>query len=401
MQGVCFDIIRVMQNEEDFAVPGLSRGIHILELLAKRPEGLTQSEIAQALSIPFASVSRITNQLETMGYLLRHPQSKAFRLSMRMMMVGQRALIGLDTMELAIPVMRQIRDEMQDTVALGVIQGTNVVVVESVPGTHPFIFTLNPGFTGQIHVTAPGKAIMAWYDLTRRNALLDQMRFKRYNERTITTRTAFEKELDRTRQRGWALDNAEEYDGVYCIAVPLLDRTGFPLAAIGIVLKAERLPLNTGVGICLGMMPLLAYNYSSGNRKRMRQVWNFSRIVGLTFALICVVLYRLFASEIMGAFIQDEATVRYGTQFLQARCFATPMMFLCFSMVHYMQAIGKGKESFILALVRQLVFNIPILFLMNHLYGMSGIVWTQLIADCFTVAFSYLLYFKVRKAEGL
>ncbi|MBR2765760.1 MAG: cation transporter [Blautia sp.] len=75
------------------------------------------------------------------------------------------------------------------------------------------------------------------------------------------------------------------------------------LAAIGIVLKAERLPLNTGVGICLGMMPLLAYNYSSGNRKRMRQVWNFSRIVGLAFALVCVVLYRTFAFEIMGAFI--------------------------------------------------------------------------------------------------
>ena len=237
-----FDIISSMQNEEDFAVPGLSRGIHILELLAKRPEGLTQSEIAQALSIPFASVSRITNQLEAMGYLLRHPQSKAFRLSMRMMMVGQRALIGLDMMELAIPVMRQIRDEMQDTVALGVIQGTNVVVVESVPGTHPFIFTLNPGFTGQIHVTAPGKAIMAWYDKTRRNAILDKMRFKRYNDRTITTRAAFEKELDRTRQRGWAVDNGEEYDGVYCLAVPVLDRTGFPVAAIWVTGPGNRVP---------------------------------------------------------------------------------------------------------------------------------------------------------------
>ena len=231
-----------MQNKEDFAVPGLSRGIHILELLAKRPEGLTQSGIAQALSIPFASVSRITNQLEAMGYLLRHPESKAFRLSMRMMMIGQRALIGLDMMELAIPVMRQIRDEMQDTVALGVIQGTNVVVVESVPGTHPFIFTLNPGFTGQIHVTAPGKAIMAWYDKTRRNAILDKMRFKRYNERTITTRTAFEKELDRTRQRGWAVDNGEEYDGVYCLAVPVLDRTGFPVAAIWVTGPGNRVP---------------------------------------------------------------------------------------------------------------------------------------------------------------
>lgn len=230
------------ENDDNFSVPGLSRGIRIMELLAQRSDGLNQTEIAHALGIPFASVSRITLQLEEMGYLRRDPESKAFRLTMKMMVVGQRAMLGADMLELAIPVMRQLRDELHDTVALGVIQGTNVVVVESVPGTHPFIFTLNPGFTGQIHVTAPGKAILAWYDDARRDALLARMKFKRYNARTITSRTAFVKELALTRRRGWALDNAEEYDGVYCIAVPILDRTGFPLAAIWVTGPMNRVP---------------------------------------------------------------------------------------------------------------------------------------------------------------
>ena len=143
------------EKDDNFSVPGLSRGIRIMELLAQRSDGLNQTEIAHALGIPF--------------------------LTMKMMVVGQRAMLGADMLELAIPVMRQLRDELHDTVALGVIQGTNVVVVESVPGTHPFIFTLNPGFTGQIHVTAPGKAILAWYDDARRDALLARMKFKRYN----------------------------------------------------------------------------------------------------------------------------------------------------------------------------------------------------------------------------
>ena len=173
------------------------------------------------------------------------------------------------------------------------------------------------------------------------------------------------------------------------------------LAAIGIVLKAERLPLNTGVGICLGMIPLIAYNYSAGNYQRMREVFNFSRMVGLAVSFVCVILYRLLAAQIMEVFIRDPATVAFGTEFLKARCFATPMMFLCFSMVHFMQAIGKGKESFLLAAIRQLVFNIPILFLMNHLFGMSGIVWTQLIADFLTVMMSYLIYFRVKRKEGI
>ena len=172
------------------------------------------------------------------------------------------------------------------------------------------------------------------------------------------------------------------------------------LAAIGIVLKAERLPLNIGVGICMGMVPLLAYNYSAKNRERMDAVFRFGRAVGLGIGLTSVVLYFIFAPFIMKAFIGDADTVRFGTQFLRARCFATPLMFLCFSMVHFTQAIGRGKESFWLAVIRQLVFNIPILFVMNRIFGMTGIVWTQAVADLFTVTVSYIIYARIRKQEG-
>ncbi len=172
------------------------------------------------------------------------------------------------------------------------------------------------------------------------------------------------------------------------------------LAAIGIVLKAERLPLNIGIGICLGMIPLLAYNYSSGNRKRMDEFFRFGRAVGLGIGITCVILYYVFAPAIMQVFIGDAETVRYGTMFLRARCFATPLMFLCFSMVHFTQAIGRGNASFWLAVIRQIVFNIPILFLFNRLFGVMGIVWTQIVADIFTVIVSYIIYAGIRKSEG-
>jgi Na+-driven multidrug efflux pump len=172
------------------------------------------------------------------------------------------------------------------------------------------------------------------------------------------------------------------------------------LAAIGIVLKVERLPLNIGVGICMGMVPLLAYNYSSKNRQRMDAIFCFGRGVGLIIGFISVILYYTFASVIMRTFIGDADTVMYGTQFLRARCFATPLMFLCFSMVHFTQAIGRGKESFYLAVIRQLVFNIPLLFLLSSLFGMTGVVWTQAVADLFTVIVSYIIYARIRKQEG-
>ena len=164
------------------------------------------------------------------------------------------------------------------------------------------------------------------------------------------------------------------------------------LAAMGIVLKVERLPQNIGIGICLGMMPLAAYNYASKNHKRMNSFFKASLAAGLGVALSCVVLYRLFAPTILQAFITDAETVRYGTAFLKARCFASPVMFLSFHMVHFMQAIDRGKCSFWLAVIRQICLNIPILFLMNHFFGMDGIIWTQLVADAINSVISYIFY---------
>lgn len=93
--------------------------------------------------------------------------------------------------------------------------------------------------------------------------------------------------------------------------------------------------------------------------------------------------------------------MRLGTAFLRARCFATPFMFLSFNMVNFMQAVNRGRESFLLAAVRQIGLNIPLLFLMNALFGMMGIVWTQAVADILNVIVSYIVYGRViRQIRG-
>ena len=72
-------------------------------------------------------------------------------------------------------------------------------------------------------------------------------------------------------------------------------------------------------------------------------------------------------------------------------------MFLSFHMVHFMQAVDRGKISFYLAVIRQLCLNIPILLLLNALFGMTGIVWTQMTADIINVLVSYLIYHRVSR----
>ena len=166
------------------------------------------------------------------------------------------------------------------------------------------------------------------------------------------------------------------------------------LASIGIVLKAERLPLNVGVGICQGMMPIVAYNYSAKNRKRMDETIKFSIKVGLIVSAISIVLYELLAGRIMQLFISDPQTVLLGTDFLRVRVLATPLMFCSFFTVYVFQGFGKGRISLFLGVTRWLVLNIPMLFLLNFLFGMYGIVWSQVTADILTVTLSFIVYRK-------
>ena len=169
------------------------------------------------------------------------------------------------------------------------------------------------------------------------------------------------------------------------------------LAAIGIVLKAERLPLNVGIGLCQGMMPIVAYNYSAKNYKRMNDTIKYSRNVGLITAAISIMLYEIFAMYIMSLFITDAQTVSLGTDFLRIRILATPLMFLSFFTVYLFQAFGKGNKSLFLGIMRWAVFNIPMLFILNKIIGMYGIVWSQIAADVLTVALSLYVYKKYKK----
>lgn len=167
-----------------------------------------------------------------------------------------------------------------------------------------------------------------------------------------------------------------------------------PLAAIGIVKKIDMLPMNVGMGLCQGMVPLVAYNYASGDYKRMKQFATAARIVGIGFAIFCIIMFQSFAKGIVNIFIGDAATVEYGISFLRICCLAVPLMIFNFQMSFTFQAMGMGKQSLILSSMRQGLVNIPLLIIMNRFFGLYGVVWTQLIADSITAAISYWVYRK-------
>lgn len=169
------------------------------------------------------------------------------------------------------------------------------------------------------------------------------------------------------------------------------------LAAVGIVLKVERLPQNTGLGICLGMVPLVAYNYARGDLCRMDSFFRASGIALLSVAILSMVAFWLFAEAIVGAFLSDSEVIRLGTSFIRARCLSFPFMLVGFQVVNFTQAVDKGKVSFLLTIIRHLVLSIPMMIALNALLGIDGLMWSQVVADIINAGVSVLVYLHVRR----
>lgn len=165
-----------------------------------------------------------------------------------------------------------------------------------------------------------------------------------------------------------------------------------PVAAIGIAKKIDMLPMNVGMGLCQGMMPLVAYNYSSGDYKRMKSFATCARTAGMIFAAACIVGFEIFAPQIVGIFNGHTETVEMGTGFLRILCLAVPLMIFNVQISFTFQAMGMGKQSLLLSSLRQGLVNIPLLFIMNAVFGLYGIVCTQLISDVITSVISYIVY---------
>ena len=171
-----------------------------------------------------------------------------------------------------------------------------------------------------------------------------------------------------------------------------------PLAAMGIVLKLERIPINVGLGVCLGMVPLIAYNFGAGNIKRMSRFSSLARWTIVAFSSLCTILFFVFARGLVSRFITDEETVRLGTMFLQARCFALPFMMVGYHVVNYMNAVNKGTVSFILAIVRHVILIIPAMLIMNYIWGIEGLIWSQAVADVINTIVSTVIFLRVRNS---
>lgn len=153
------------------------------------------------------------------------------------------------------------------------------------------------------------------------------------------------------------------------------------VAAMGIAQKINMVPLQVALGIAQGIMPLVSYNYASGNRRRMKDTILFTVKLSLSFLVVITLGYYLCAGTLISLFMKNEAIIAYGSRFLRGLCLTLPFLCMDFIAVSVFQACGMGKKSLIFAILRKIVLEIPALVVLNHFFPLYGLAYAQPLAE--------------------
>lgn len=163
------------------------------------------------------------------------------------------------------------------------------------------------------------------------------------------------------------------------------------VAGMGIAQKINTVACYILLGLGSGIQPLIGYNYGSGNQKRLMGVFKFSSICAVVVGSIITAVMVILRTPLIHAFIDDAEVIDYGTKILVALQMAGPILGLMFIGSSTIQAMGKAFAAFILNILRQGLFFIPTLYILNYFFGIDGAIYVTPLADYLAVIISYIV----------
>ncbi len=214
-------------------VESADRVLRVLESFGPGERDVSLGEIAERLNLPKSSVHRLLATLIGHQFVERNPETRRYRLGIRLFELGSAAIHERGLHSAAHPALEELSRNTGETCHLAVLSGTEAVYVSKLDGPSSIIMSSRVGGRAPCHATSIGKVLTAWAgeDLFR---LLCSRPLRPYTPHTIPTVKAFEAELARVREQGYALDLEEFEEGLRCIAAPVRDHSGRVVAALGI-----------------------------------------------------------------------------------------------------------------------------------------------------------------------
>ena len=153
-----------------------------------------------------------------------------------------------------------------------------------------------------------------------------------------------------------------------------------------------------------GIMPLIGYNYASGNIRRVKDVIRFSTVYGISAISVMTMIFYCYSSDLTGLFIENKVVIDYSSSFLKGMMLAMPFLCMDFLAIAVFQSCGLGSLSFVFAVLRKIIFEIPIILLLDRLFPLTGLAYSQFIAELImagVAVYSLKYFFKRYKQKTL
>src|ERR1700674_514222 len=210
----------------------VQKALNLLEAMVRsgRPRRLT--ELSRELGLTKPNVYRLLSTLSVLGYVKKDPATTLYSPTLKLWEMGSMLVRDVDLQSIAGPRLRRLCEETRESVQLAVLDAGYVVYIDKVDSPQPLKAITSIGSRVPATAVSTGKAMLAWLPAAALDLAVEHV--KRYTPLTLTRRRDIERDLEETRERGYAINRGEFRVGVCGIAVPLRDRGGAVVAAIGV-----------------------------------------------------------------------------------------------------------------------------------------------------------------------
>lgn len=219
-------------------VQSLERGLAVIRAFGASTPELTLSEVARATGLTRAAARRFLLTLADLGYV--RTDGRRFALTPRVLELGYTYLASLTLPEVAEPHLEALVAEVRESSSMSVLDGEDIVYVARVPTSRIMRVSISVGTRFPAYATSMGRVLLAGLPEEELAAHLARVDLRRFTRRTVTTREALRAELDRVRERGWAMVDQELEEGLRSIAAPIRARGGRVVAAVNVSTHAAR-----------------------------------------------------------------------------------------------------------------------------------------------------------------
>lgn len=227
----------------------IERSIRILEMISDSPDGVTLLEIQEKLDLAKSSAFDIVKTLLELEMILCiEGAQKRYKIGIRTFQLG--LSYEDDLLKIARKHIKILAERLNKTTFLGIEKDGEIIYLDKCEPKSPIITTATLGSKNPIHCTALGKAILSGYSDEKIIKILKEKGMERKTEFTICKVKDFLKELDTVREKGYAVDNRELEENMFCLSAPIYDKSKKIISAIsasGFYKKDENYELNAEI----------------------------------------------------------------------------------------------------------------------------------------------------------